>query len=111
MNTGGGENLVNESLSFHNFDENKANILINHFPVVWANTRSLGIDTQLSGHTHGEQFYPFNLFVKRAFPYLKEIFEEDSKYLSVTNGLGTLGPPMRIGTESEIVILDLKKRT
>ncbi|MGL6297913.1 MAG: metallophosphoesterase, partial [Methanobacteriaceae archaeon] len=37
MNTGGGENLVSESLSFHNFDENKASILINHFPVAWDN--------------------------------------------------------------------------
>ncbi|MGL4669853.1 MAG: metallophosphoesterase [Methanobacteriaceae archaeon] len=110
INAGGGENIVNNKLSFHNFDENQASILVNHFPVAWDNARSLGIDIQLSGHTHGGQFYPFNLFVKSVFPYLKGLYEEDGKYLSVTNGLGTLGPPMRWGTDSEIVILDLKKK-
>jgi predicted MPP superfamily phosphohydrolase len=88
----------------------EVNLLINHLPLGWEYFRNKGINLQLSGHTHGGQFYPFNLLVKLAFPYLKGLYYEDGAYLSVTEGVGTLSPPMRFGTHSEIVLLNLKSK-
>jgi predicted MPP superfamily phosphohydrolase len=101
--------LNNENLDF-NIDKNEVNILIFHLPVSWDYFKSIGFNLQLSGHTHGGQFYPFNFLVKLPFPYLRGIFKEDNNYLSVTDGVGTLTPPMRLGTNAEIVILNLKNK-
>lgn len=95
-------------------DNLKTNILIFHLPIYFEYFASLGIDLQLSGHTHGGQFYPANLWVKLFYPRLKGLYSIDIKnkpsYLSVSNGLGTMGPPIRIGTDSEIVVYRLVRR-
>ena len=99
---------VNEdNLNFNKFDPNQPTVLINHIPSNWDNFSKLGVDLQLSGHTHGGQFYPMNWFVKLVFPFFKGIYEQDGKYLCVTEGIGTLGPPMRWGTDAEMILLKL----
>lgn len=90
-------------------DPNQVNILVYHVPVNWEFFRSIGFDIQLSGHTHGGQFYPINLIFKMAFPYLRGLFRKKNTYLSVTDGVGTGSSPLRLGTHSEIVLLHLKK--
>ena len=97
----------NDSLNFNKFDPNQPTVLINHIPVNWDNFSKLGVDLQLSGHTHGGQFYPMNWFVKLVFPFFKGVYENNGKYLSVTTGIGTLGPPMRLGTDAEMILLKL----
>jgi len=91
----------------NNFDSNKPTVLVNHVPVNWDNFSKLGVDLQLSGHTHGGQFYPMTWLIKLVFPFSKGIFEKNGKYLCVTAGIGTLGPPMRWGTNSEMILLKL----
>ncbi|KZX17301.1 metallophosphoesterase [Methanobrevibacter filiformis] len=90
------------------YDASGTNLIVNHIPAGWEYFRSIGFDLQLSGHTHGGQFYPFTFFVKLVFPYLRGLYKEDNSYLSVTDGVGTLAPPMRLGTNAEIVLLELK---
>ncbi len=99
-------------------EKNQNNLLIFHTPDAWDNFTKLGIDLQLSGHTHGGQFYPANLWVRLIYPYLKGVYSRkvrtnDNKiknsYLSVSTGLGTMGPPIRLGTKSEIVVLHIKR--
>jgi predicted MPP superfamily phosphohydrolase len=102
--------LNNENLDF-GINKDGVDILIFHLPVSWDYFRGIGFDLQLSGHTHGGQFYPFNFLVKLIFPYLRGIFKEDGCYLSVTDGVGTLTPPMRLGTNAEIVVLNLKNKS
>ncbi|MDR3223534.1 MAG: metallophosphoesterase [Methanobrevibacter sp.] len=118
-----GLNIFGLSYSFGNQDEqietikkieevidlNQVNILVYHVPLNWELFRSIGFDIQLSGHTHGGQFYPMNLIFKMMFPYLRGLFKHDNSYLSVTDGIGTGSPPLRLGTHSEIVLLHLKK--
>lgn len=96
-----------EKLKFNKFDPNQPTVLINHIPANWEHFSKLGVDLQLSGHTHGGQFYPMNWFVKLVFPFLKGIYENNGKYLCVTAGIGTLGPPMRWGTDAEMILLKL----
>ncbi len=100
----------NDTLDFHNIEVEKPTVLINHLPVNWDNYLKLGIDLQLSGHTHGGQFYPVKWFIRLVFPFSLGVFEKDGKYLSVTAGIGTFGPPMRWGTDAEMILLNLKNK-
>jgi predicted MPP superfamily phosphohydrolase len=87
-------------------DRNRASILLTHAPDHVAVSAAEGISLQLSGHTHGGQFFPFNLFVKRiygAFAY--GLSRLGSLQVYTTYGAGTWGPPMRVGTNAEIVLI------
>lgn len=86
------------------------NIINYHVPYYWEKFSSLGFDIQLSGHTHGGQFYPAVNFANRIFEYNKGLFKNKlGKYLHVTTGVGSMDTPMRWGTDSELVILKLRK--
>ncbi len=84
-----------------------ASILLNHVPTRLPLAEHAGVSLQLSGHTHGGgQIFPFNFITRRAFgkfTYGLQRFGEMQVYTS--SGAGTWGPPMRVGTHSEIVLL------
>jgi predicted MPP superfamily phosphohydrolase len=82
-------------------------ILLNHVPNRLPLAEHAGVSLQLSGHTHGGgQMFPYNLLTRRAFgkfTYGLQRFGEMQVYTS--SGAGTWGPPMRVGTHPEIVLL------
>jgi predicted MPP superfamily phosphohydrolase len=84
-----------------------ASILLNHTPTQLPVAEHAGVSLQLSGHTHGGgQFFPFGLITRRAFgrfTYGLQRFGDMQVYTS--SGAGTWGPPMRVGTHPEIVLL------
>ena len=89
-------------------DEKLPKILLDHQPFNLQEAEQNGIDLQLSGHTHNGQFFPGNLIVNA-------IFEDGYGYLRkgrtqyyVSSGLGIWGPQYRIGTQSELVVINLK---
>jgi predicted MPP superfamily phosphohydrolase len=87
------------------------NVLNYHVPYYWKDFSQLGFDLQLSGHTHGGQFYPAIFFAELIFKYNMGLFKNNlGKYLHVTTGVGSMDPPMRWGTDSELVILKLRNR-
>ena len=89
---------------------NLINIINYHVPYYWDEFSELGFDIQLSGHTHGGQFYPVVWFANLMFGYNKGLFKNKSgKYMHVTTGVGSMDTPMRWGTDSEIVVLKLRK--
>jgi len=68
-----------------------------------------GVDLQLSGHTHRGQTYPFRHITKRlfnGFDYGLKRLRDLQVYTS--SGIGIFGPPMRIGTQSEIILITFK---
>ena len=86
------------------------NIINYHVPYYWDEFSSLGFDIQLSGHTHGGQFYPVVNIANLMFKYNKGLFKNKlGKYIHVTTGVGSMDTPMRWGTDSELVILKLRK--
>ena len=90
--------------------EGYVNIANYHVPYYWEEFSSAGFDIQLSGHTHGGQFYPAINFTKLLFKYNKGLFKNDlGRYLHVTTGVGSMDTPMRWGTDSELVVLKLRK--
>ncbi len=88
----------------------KINIIIYHVPYDWPEHSKIGFDLQLSGHTHGGQFYPVKWVSEIIFKYNIGLFGDDlGHYLHVTTGVGSMDQPLRWGTDSEVVILKLKK--
>jgi predicted MPP superfamily phosphohydrolase len=82
-------------------------ILLAHQPrSVFAAARS-GCDLQLSGHTHGGQFLPWNWLVPLQQPYVAGLFKHQNTWLYVSRGTGYWGPPLRIGAPSEITLVTL----
>lgn len=105
-----GRNLES-TLSGIEFDKNKPTILMYHLPRELEAANKAGVDLQLSGHTHNGQIFPFNLLVKLMFPYLSGLYEYNGSYLYVSQGTGTWGPPMRLGSRCEITLIKLRKKS
>src|ERR1700709_711996 len=61
-----------------------------------------GYDLQLSGHTHGGQFWPWNLFVPLQQPFTSGLNKLDELLVYVSRGTGYWGPPKRLFAPSEI---------
>jgi uncharacterized protein len=88
------------------FSPNEASILLNHMPSRLPIVERAGVSLQLSGHTHGGQFAPFTWLTRRVFgkfTYGMNRFGALQVYTST--GAGTWGPPMRVGTHPEMVLL------
>jgi len=83
-------------------------ILLAHQPRTAAAAEAAGFDLQLSGHTHGGQFWPWNFFVPLQQPYVAGLHRRGRLQVYVSRGTGYWGPPMRIGARSEITRIRLR---
>lgn len=85
-------------------------IVLDHQPVKLEDTEKAGVDLQFSGHTHKGQFFPTDLITKRIFKIDWGYLKENNFNIIVTSGFGTWGPPIRIGSSSEIVKTEVNFR-
>ena len=85
----------------------KYSILMSHGPPAFDAARKAGFDLTVSGHTHGGQFWPFTAFGRIFVKYRAGLYEREGKRLFVTTGTGTWGPPLRLGANSELVVMDI----
>ncbi len=84
-------------------------LLLAHQPKSIYAASEAGADLQLSGHTHGGQFYPWNLVVGLAHPFSVGLGLHDRTQIYVSRGTGYWGPPLRLGAPSEISELILRR--
>ena len=84
-----------------------AKILLAHQPRSAAAAATAGFDLQLSGHTHGGQFWPWNLFVRFQQPFTAGLHRLNHLWIYISRGTGYWGPPNRFGAPSEITLLRL----
>ena len=82
-------------------------ILLAHQPRSAQAAHDAGFDLQLSGHTHGGQFWPWNLFVPMQQPFTAGLNKLHSLWVYTSRGTGYWGPPKRFGAPSEITALRL----
>lgn len=82
-------------------------ILLAHQPRTVPAAEAAGFDLQLSGHTHGGQFVPWNLFVPMQQPYTAGLHRHGKVWIYTSRGTGYWGPPLRFGAPSEITLLRL----
>ena len=81
-------------------------ILLQHVPNRLPVVEQCGVSLQLSGHTHGGQMFPFTWITRRAFgPYTNGLNRFGNLQVYTSTGVGTWGPPIRVGTAPEIVLL------
>jgi predicted MPP superfamily phosphohydrolase len=87
-------------------------IVLDHQPVQFPQLQDAGADFVLSGHTHNGQLFPANLLTnfiyKKAGSVSYGYCKGDTMQGLVTSGAGVWGPPLRVGTNSEIAVINLK---
>ncbi len=83
-------------------DHAGARVLLAHQPRSATAAAAAGFDLQLSGHTHGGQFWPWNLFVRFQQPFTAGLNRLNRLWVYTSRGTGYWGPPKRFGAPSEI---------
>jgi hypothetical protein len=90
-------------------DPSKPLVLLAHQPKAVGEAAAHGVDLMLSGHVHGGQIMPFNWLTKLDQPYVQGLYRHaDKTWIYVSPGTGYWGPPMRVGTTSEITRITLR---
>ena len=92
----------------NNVNENFPIILMDHQPFNLEEAQNNGVDLQVSGHTHHGQFFPFNLITNRVYELSWGYKQKGATHYYVSCGVGTWGPPVRLGNRPEIVNIELE---
>ena len=94
--------------AFGGRDPVRAVVLLAHDPGTFTVASRLGVDLQLSGHTHGGQIWPFGWLVRLAVPWVAGLHQRNGSWLYVSRGTGFWGPAMRLRAPAEITELVLR---
>jgi predicted MPP superfamily phosphohydrolase len=89
-------------------DPDRFSMVLYHVPRELEAVKERGVDLMLAGHTHAGQFFPFTLMTKLAWKKGRGLHNLGGTRLFVSHGIGTWGPPIRIGTSSMIGLLRIK---
>ncbi len=81
--------------------------VLEHEPVDYANLKKAGADLALSGHTHAGQMFPATLFTQFFNENNYGVRVVDDLLTVVTSGIGYYGPPIRVGSDSEVMVLNI----
>jgi len=83
-------------------------LLLAHNPKIAPLAEEAGFDLQLSGHTHGGQFFPWTFVIHLVHgPHVAGLSRRGRLWVYVSAGTGTWGPPVRLGTRPELTLLRL----
>ncbi len=83
-------------------------LLLNHLPSGFEEAAApLGVDLQLSGHTHDGQLFPFRWLVRLSFRHVAGLHRQGDSLLYVSRGTGTWGPPLRFLAPPEVTLFEL----
>jgi hypothetical protein len=90
-------------------DKDRASILLTHAPDRPHVAEAAGISLQLSGHTHVGQFYPWSWMARRVYrQFVYGLSRIGKMQIYTSSGAGTWGPPLRLGSNPEIVMLQFE---
>ncbi len=95
--------------AFRGAPDDTTRILLAHQPRSIHAAARVKTHLQLSGHTHGGQFIPWNYAVRLQQPYLAGLHQQNKTWIYVNRGAGYWGPPMRLGAPGEITLLTLRR--
>jgi predicted MPP superfamily phosphohydrolase len=92
-------------------DRSRPIIFMDHHPVDFRVEDDAGVDLILSGHTHRGQVFPGSIVTGRMFKYPDALdygrWQGRSAQAVISSGAGVWGPPLRIGTRSEVVVIEV----
>ncbi|MGB7364179.1 MAG: metallophosphoesterase [Rhodococcus sp. (in: high G+C Gram-positive bacteria)] len=89
-------------------DPDRFQLLVAHQPKQALEASDLGVDMQVSGHTHGGQIWPVVYVVPLQQPSVQGVDTIGNTTLYTTRGAGTWGPPVRVAAPPEISLLELR---
>jgi uncharacterized protein len=90
-------------------DQDRASILLTHAPDHPEIAEAAGVSLQLSGHTHLGQFVPWSWFARRIYrQFVYGLSRIGKMQVFTSSGAGTWGPPLRLGSNPEIVVLQFE---
>jgi predicted MPP superfamily phosphohydrolase len=90
-------------------DQERASILLTHAPDHPEVAEAAGISLQLSGHTHLGQFIPWSWIARRIYrQFVYGLSRTGNMQVFTSSGSGTWGPPLRLGSNPEIVVLEFR---
>jgi hypothetical protein len=90
-------------------DRNRASVLLTHAPDHPAIAEAAGVSLQLSGHTHLGQFIPWSWIARRIYrQFVYGLSRIGNMQVFTSSGAGTWGPPLRLGSNPEIVVLQFE---
>ena len=99
---------IKEELPKIPFSKDMPVILMHHSPVGLEYVSAWGVSLMLSGHTHAGQIFPATLITPFLFPLNKGLHKHNGTFFFVSQGAGTYGPRMRLGSSNEINLIRLK---
>jgi len=85
-------------------------VILSHRPEITREIAEHGYDLQLSGHTHGGQYFPWTVVIHLFQEFVRGLYKVKDTQVYVSQGTAYWGPPLRIGAESEITILTLSRK-
>ena len=89
-------------------DPSRPVIVLDHQPVEISQTVEAGADLLFCGHTHNGQVWPLNWLTKKMFEISYGYEKREQTHIYVSSGLSLWGPPFRIGTQSEMAVINLE---
>lgn len=89
-------------------DQTKPSIVLDHQPWAFAETAMNKVDLGLHGHTHNGQLWPYPLLLKAVYEKAYGYHKKGDSHFYVSSGIGIAGPPYRVGTVSELVVLHIR---
>jgi predicted MPP superfamily phosphohydrolase len=90
-------------------DRDRASVLLTHAPDYPEIAEAAGVSLQLSGHTHLGQFIPWNWMARRVYrQFVYGLSRIGKMQVFTSSGAGTWGPPLRLGSNPEIVVLEFQ---
>jgi uncharacterized protein len=90
-------------------DRDRASILLTHAPDHPDVAEAAGFSLQLSGHTHLGQFIPWSWMARRIYrQFVYGLSRIGKMQVFTSSGAGTWGPPLRLGSNPEIVVLEFQ---
>jgi predicted MPP superfamily phosphohydrolase len=93
-------------------DRTRPSVLLLHAPMQLPIAEAEAVSLQLSGHTHGGQFFPYTLIAQRVWgKFIYGLNRLGNMQVYTSYGAGTWGPPLRVGTRPEIVVLEFQRES
>lgn len=105
-----GETRMEPAELLNSVDRTLPVFVIDHQPKQLKELAAAGVDLDLSGHTHNGQVFPGNLFLRLMWKNPCGVRKIGDMYSVVTSGAGFWGPGLRIGTDNEVVLLEVEFR-
>jgi predicted MPP superfamily phosphohydrolase len=103
-----GEHLAS-ALKSVRLDRDRASVLLVHAPDHPEVAEAAGVSLQLSGHTHLGQFIPWSWFARKMYrQFVYGLSRIGKMQVFTSSGAGTWGPPLRLGSNPEIVVLQFE---